>query len=98
MNHPKFGTKYTCFSCATKFYDMKKPDPRCPKCGSDPKDDPALKAVEKGQKKGSRDGAEAEEFDEEGNYEADMDELVNDEEAEADDEPAEAEEAGPEEE
>lgn len=29
------GTKYTCFKCATKFYDMKKPEPLCPKCGAD---------------------------------------------------------------
>ena len=50
MIHPKFGTKFTCFSCAAKFYDMKKQDPKCPKCGSDPKDDPALKASEKGSK------------------------------------------------
>jgi hypothetical protein len=32
----KLGTKYTCWSCATKFYDLNKPDPKCPKCGSDP--------------------------------------------------------------
>jgi uncharacterized protein (TIGR02300 family) len=29
------GTKYTCFKCGTKFYDMKKPEPLCPKCGAD---------------------------------------------------------------
>jgi uncharacterized protein (TIGR02300 family) len=37
------GTKYTCFKCATKFYDMKKPDPLCPKCGADQRESPALK-------------------------------------------------------
>jgi uncharacterized protein (TIGR02300 family) len=35
------GTKHTCFKCSTKFYDMKKPDPVCPKCGSDQRDSPA---------------------------------------------------------
>ncbi|MBE2254296.1 MAG: TIGR02300 family protein [Myxococcus sp.] len=30
-----FGTKFLCFKCTTKFYDMKKPDPICPKCGAD---------------------------------------------------------------
>jgi uncharacterized protein (TIGR02300 family) len=29
------GTKHVCFKCSTKFYDLKKPDPICPKCGSD---------------------------------------------------------------
>lgn len=30
-----FGTKYLCFKCNCKFYDMKKPDAICPKCGTD---------------------------------------------------------------
>jgi uncharacterized protein (TIGR02300 family) len=38
------GTKHTCFKCATKFYDMKKPVPLCPKCGADQRESPALKA------------------------------------------------------
>jgi uncharacterized protein (TIGR02300 family) len=37
------GTKYTCFKCSTKFYDLKKPDPLCPKCGADQRESPALK-------------------------------------------------------
>ncbi|MGA9522768.1 MAG: FYDLN acid domain-containing protein [Myxococcaceae bacterium] len=37
------GTKYSCFKCGTKFYDMKKPDPLCPKCGADQRESPALK-------------------------------------------------------
>ena len=31
----KLGTKWTCYSCQAKFYDMNKPDPHCPKCGAD---------------------------------------------------------------
>ncbi len=38
------GAKYTCFKCGTKFYDMKKPEPLCPKCGADQRESPALKA------------------------------------------------------
>ena len=34
------GTKHTCFKCQTKFYDMKKPAPICPKCGADQRDMP----------------------------------------------------------
>ena len=29
------GRKYTCYSCQTKFYDLGKPLPVCPKCGAD---------------------------------------------------------------
>lgn len=36
----KHGTKHTCWSCGTKFYDLGRPAPKCPKCGSDPKDAP----------------------------------------------------------
>ena len=30
---PDLGTKHVCTSCSTKFYDMGKPEPICPKCG-----------------------------------------------------------------
>jgi uncharacterized protein (TIGR02300 family) len=40
------GTKFVCFKCSTKFYDMKKPDPVCPKCGADQRESPANKPVE----------------------------------------------------
>ncbi|HUP65257.1 MAG TPA: FYDLN acid domain-containing protein [Thermoanaerobaculia bacterium] len=32
------GKKYDCYSCHTKFYDLGKPDPLCPKCGANQKD------------------------------------------------------------
>lgn len=32
------GRKYTCYSCHTKFYDLGKPEPLCPKCGADQRD------------------------------------------------------------
>jgi uncharacterized protein (TIGR02300 family) len=35
------GTKHVCFKCATKFYDLKKPVPACPKCGVDQRTKPA---------------------------------------------------------
>jgi uncharacterized protein (TIGR02300 family) len=44
------GTKYVCFKCSTKFYDMKKPDPLCPKCGADQRDSPALRAPSEGRR------------------------------------------------
>jgi uncharacterized protein (TIGR02300 family) len=41
------GAKFICFKCNTKFYDMKKPEPVCPKCGSDQRESPANRPVEK---------------------------------------------------
>jgi uncharacterized protein (TIGR02300 family) len=38
------GTKHTCFKCSAKFYDLRKPDPVCPKCGADPREGPTLRA------------------------------------------------------
>jgi uncharacterized protein (TIGR02300 family) len=35
------GLKHSCFKCATKFYDLRKPVPACPKCGADQRDKPA---------------------------------------------------------
>ena len=37
------GTKYVCFKCGTKFYDLKKPVPACPKCGADQREAPSGK-------------------------------------------------------
>ncbi|HLL53623.1 MAG TPA: FYDLN acid domain-containing protein [Myxococcaceae bacterium] len=44
------GNKFTCFKCTTKFYDMKKPDPLCPKCGADQRESPALKPQPEGRR------------------------------------------------
>ena len=40
------GTKFVCFKCGTKFYDLKKPDPVCPKCGTDQREVTAAKPTE----------------------------------------------------
>lgn len=45
-----FGNKFVCFKCSTKFYDMKKPDPLCPKCGSDQRQSPANKPASEGRR------------------------------------------------
>jgi uncharacterized protein (TIGR02300 family) len=34
------GTKYACFKCAAKFYDLNRPEPLCPKCGADQREAP----------------------------------------------------------
>jgi hypothetical protein len=47
MTAKDLGSKFVCFKCNTKFYDMKKPDPVCPKCGADQRESPANRPVEK---------------------------------------------------
>jgi uncharacterized protein (TIGR02300 family) len=39
------GTKYVCYKCNTKFYDLKKPVPACPKCGADQREAPVAKPM-----------------------------------------------------
>lgn len=42
------GKKWTCFSCAAKFYDFARPEAVCPKCGANQKEAPAKpKALKK---------------------------------------------------
>lgn len=38
MPEIKLGNKFDCYSCGTKFYDLGKADPICPKCGANQKD------------------------------------------------------------
>ncbi len=38
MPEIKLGNKFDCYSCGTKFYDLGKSDPVCPKCSANQKD------------------------------------------------------------
>jgi uncharacterized protein (TIGR02300 family) len=73
------GTKHVCFKCNAKFYDLKKPDPICPKCGADQREAAAkpegrrsrlsatpkiIEPVEVAEKEESDDDEDAEEEDE----------------------------------
>jgi 6-phosphogluconolactonase (cycloisomerase 2 family) len=42
MPNNDMGTKHCCRACGTRYYDLKKPDPKCPKCGSDQRDPAAF--------------------------------------------------------
>lgn len=44
------GNKYVCFKCGTKFYDLKKPIPTCPKCGTDQREAPQPKPEKAGRR------------------------------------------------
>jgi len=45
------GSKHVCYKCGTRFYDLKKPVPVCPKCGADQRESPALKAPSAAERK-----------------------------------------------
>lgn len=36
----KLGSRYQCFQCGQKFYDLNRPEPLCPKCGADQRENP----------------------------------------------------------
>jgi hypothetical protein len=62
---PELGKKYTCYSCHTKFYDLGKPVPLCPKCGADQRDAdeaPVYTAPRRGRVVAADEPAEDEEF------------------------------------
>lgn len=40
VSKPELGRKYTCFKCSARFYDLNKPEPLCPTCGTDQRQDP----------------------------------------------------------
>ena len=44
------GNKYVCFKCGTKFYDLRKPIPTCPKCGTDQREAPQPKPEKGGRR------------------------------------------------
>jgi len=81
---PELGKKYTCYSCHTKFYDLGKPEPLCPKCGADQRDSDETPVVtsHRGRRVVVEEPAEEPEFASEGDTPAatgdDEDEVVPD--------------------
>ena len=77
------GTKHACYKCGTKFYDLGKPVPACPKCGADQRESPAVKAPAATERKARAapkpaeplvDELDAEELDDEPEADEDADE------------------------
>ncbi len=79
------GTKYVCFKCGTKFYDLKKPVPACPKCGADQREAPVAKPQTARQQRAAAAKAE-EEVELPATEEAEAEEDAAEEEDAADDE------------
>jgi len=90
MSAKELGRKHTCWKCGTRFYDLKKATPVCPKCGADPRESPALKPAAQERKVRPAPKVEPEEVDlgEEAALEKDLEEEGFEEEVEeeADDE------------
>jgi hypothetical protein len=40
MDETSLGKRYVCFKCGCKFYDLKKAEPICPKCGANQNEAP----------------------------------------------------------
>jgi uncharacterized protein (TIGR02300 family) len=82
------GVKHTCWKCGTKFYDLKKPNPACPKCGTDPREAPVVKAPPAAERRRAKEepieevAAEVEEAD----VEEDAEDAVEEEPEESGDE------------
>ncbi len=57
----RLGTKWVCYACETRFYDLKKPEPICPKCEADQRESPTFdkKATRSQKKKATRKRAKA---------------------------------------
>ncbi len=47
----KLGSKWVCYSCQAKFYDMNKVDPHCPKCNADQRMSPAFEKPKRSRAK-----------------------------------------------
>lgn len=49
MPELKLGIKHECYNCGTKFYDLGKSEPLCPKCGADQRDSGQSESASTGQ-------------------------------------------------
>lgn len=92
----KLGKRYTCFECSLKFYDLNRPEPICPKCGADQRNDPnpdprdAILAKYRGKPRTRPEDELGE--DEESDEEVDVeDDEIDDDDEEEGEEPAEDE-------
>lgn len=82
LDKDKLGTRYKCFKCGVKFYDLNRDVALCPECGADQAEAPVqdLKALIARGKRAPGD-VERDEFDDDGDGEGgddDDDGLFND--------------------
>jgi hypothetical protein len=84
LDKARLGTRYVCYSCGTKFYDLNKPTPSCPECSADQRQAPVRDIKSLLSKGGGRrksedvDEIEEEDLDEEVGVDDDADEDDDD--------------------
>lgn len=47
----ELGTRYKCYKCGTKFYDLNKPQPICPSCGEDQNNEETKRMLKRKRKR-----------------------------------------------
>lgn len=47
----ELGTRYKCYKCGTKFYDLGRPQPICPSCGEDQNNEETKRLLKRKRKK-----------------------------------------------
>jgi uncharacterized protein (TIGR02300 family) len=82
------GTRYKCYKCGTKFYDLGKPQPICPSCGEDQNNEETKRMLKRKRKRSmskvktdiralpEENGTLAESDDEVEEYVLDMEDIV----------------------
>lgn len=90
------GTRYKCYKCGTKFYDLGKPQPLCPSCGEDQNNEDTRRMLKRKRKRSlakvksdirttPEDGGASMEADEDvEEYVLDMEDIVLEDNAERD--------------
>jgi len=90
------GTRYKCYKCGTKFYDLGKPEPLCPSCGEDQNNEDSRRMLKRKRKRAlakvksdirttPEDGGASMEADEDvEEYVLDMEDIVLEDNAERD--------------
>lgn len=85
---PDLGTRYKCYKCGTKFYDLNKPQPICPACGEDQNNEETKKLLKRKRRRAlsrvkadsrsmpDENGAAAESDDDVEEYVLDMEDIV----------------------
>jgi hypothetical protein len=68
LDKARLGTRYVCYACGTKFYDLGKAVPNCPECNADQREAPvrdikSLLSTGRGRKRADTDVDELEEDD-----------------------------------
>ncbi|HOM28157.1 MAG TPA: FYDLN acid domain-containing protein [Deltaproteobacteria bacterium] len=48
---PELGTRYKCYRCGTKFYDLGRPQPLCPSCGEDQNNEETKRLLKRKRKR-----------------------------------------------